>query len=397
LKKSMAHDSSPTNKSQRVAFCISSFRFGGGERVMIDLANWAAERGIPVDLVVLSRVGQFEGQVDPRVRVVSFNSARLLPGVLSLTRYLIRERPRVLIALDEACHIAALMAKTITRVSTRIILRVGTMMTLLYATRPAFKDQVRNQLLHLFYPKADTIIAVSAGVKDDMVRNFRVAPEKVTIIHNPKKIEEIERAAQEPVEHPWLTPGHEIPVVVGVGRFRELKGFGETIEAFAQVSKKIPCRLLLVGDGRDKVRLESLVEKFNLKDSVSFTGYVENPHAYVARSDIFTLASWWEGMPNSLVEAIICGVPVVATDCLGPREVLAPSTDPLLQIKEGVEWTPCGALVPIKGVAELAQALEKLLSDGELRKRCSEAARKRGRDFNAPEILAKYFAILGVS
>ncbi len=361
---------------------------------MVDVANWTVEQGHQVDMVVLAPVGQYKDQIDSRIRVVPLRSPRLWIAIPSLMLYLWRERPKVMLALDEGCHIAAFVARTLTGARTRIVIRVGTMLTMLYATRSGVKNRTRSLLLHVLYPHADAAIAVSAAVADDLVRNFDIPANKVVTIANPKDLVELKRSADAPLNHPWLAPGHEVPVVVGVGRFRELKGFGELIEAFAKVRSNLPCRLILVGDGRDKPRLEGITQKLGVANDVDFAGYQDNPHAYVARADLFVLASHWEGMPNSLVEALICGTPAVATDCNGPREVMAPDTDPLIKIQEGTEQTPCGILVPVGGIEEMALAIGRMLSDPALRSRCAAAATERSKQYEKAAIIRQYIGTL---
>src|SRR5262245_50726187 len=113
----------PSPKRQKIAFCLPSFRFGGGERVMVDVANWTAAQGYEVDLVVLSPLGQYQAQVDPRIRIVPLRSPRLWLAIPSLMRYLWRERPGVMLALDEGCHIAAFAARALVGARTRIVIR----------------------------------------------------------------------------------------------------------------------------------------------------------------------------------------------------------------------------------------------------------------------------------
>jgi glycosyltransferase involved in cell wall biosynthesis len=100
--------------------------------------------------------------------------------------------------------------------------------------------------------------------------------------------------------------------------------------------------------GKERSKLESLVETLNIQEYVSFSGFVPNPYVYMAKADLFVLSSAWEGFGNVLVEAMACGLPVVATDCpSGPREIL----------QNGLY----GPLVPVGNVDALALAMEATL------------------------------------
>ena len=119
-----------------------------------------------------------------------------------------------------------------------------------------------------------------------------------------------------------------------------------------------------MGEGREREKLEMIVKQLNISDNVYFAGLQKNSYKFMARADVFVLSSMLEGLPNALVEAIICGVPVVSTDCKsGPNEV----------INDGKN----GFLVPVGDEKALAEAILKLLNSRELRERFSSEARKK--------------------
>jgi glycosyltransferase involved in cell wall biosynthesis len=127
---------------------------------------------------------------------------------------------------------------------------------------------------------------------------------------------------QEPVDHPWLF-SKDVPVVIAAGRLAPWKGFSDLIDALALVRVQRQVRLLILGDGPLRAELQKQITALGLVGSVQLLGYVENPLKYFSRADIFALSSHVEGLPNVLVEAMMCGCTPVATDCpTGPREVL---------------------------------------------------------------------------
>jgi glycosyltransferase involved in cell wall biosynthesis len=128
---------------------------------------------------------------------------------------------------------------------------------------------------------------------------------------------------QEDVDHPWFM-AKDLPVVVAAGRLAPWKGFADLIDAMALVCAHRPVRLLILGDGPLRADLQQRIKGHGLEHAVQLQGYVKNPLKYFARADIFALSSHVEGLPNVLVEAMMCGCTPVATDCpTGPREVLA--------------------------------------------------------------------------
>jgi glycosyltransferase involved in cell wall biosynthesis len=139
--------------------------------------------------------------------------------------------------------------------------------------------------------------------------------------------------------------------LLSVGKLTYQKGFDLLIRAFAQVTDRHPeWTLTILGEGNMREELESLCTQLNLDDLVSMPGAVKNVDAHLRRADIFALTSRYEGFPIALGEAMACGVPVIATDCLsGPREMIHDGTDGMLVVPENVD--------------ALALALDLLMSD----------------------------------
>jgi len=120
------------------------------------------------------------------------------------------------------------------------------------------------------------------------------------------------------------------------------------IEAFSILEKKRRVRLVVLGAGPERNALNSLIQELGISDSVELPGFVENPFSYMAGSAVLALTSWFEGLPNVLIEAMACGTPVVAVDCpSGPREIL-----------EGGRY---GRLAPVGDAKALAHAIEETL------------------------------------
>lgn len=384
------------NDKKKIAFCLASFRAGGGERVMIDLANAFAERGYIVDIVVLKTVGNFATQVNPAIRVVSLDARRLILSFPKLVIYLQREQPEVFIATDQFTHILALFARRLSGAQTRIVLRIGTMFSRLFATYQGWKNSILRILVKRFYKDADRIIANSHGVADDIINITGVDKKRVSVIYNPKPIDLIRVRAQESVGHVWLEQ-KTLPVVVAVGRLREMKNFPLIIRAFLKASQQVPARLVIIGGGGEEDRLRALLREYACEDTVSLVGYVDNPHAYMSKADLFVSASLWEGMPNAVLEAMVCGLPVIASDCSsGPREILAPESDYKFRLKKGLEEAPFGILFAVNDEDALTQAILRMLKDTKLRSFYAGASEKRSRDFDTHGIISEYARVMGI-
>jgi glycosyltransferase involved in cell wall biosynthesis len=136
-------------------------------------------------------------------------------------------------------------------------------------------------------------------------------------------------------------------------------------------------KVVLAGEGRDRQMLENIAAELNLKDVVSFLGFVEKMEDFYAGLDIFVFCSEWEGMPNSVLEAMASGKPVVAADIPVVREL--------------IEDGKSGLIYPARNVADLAELIERIIRDPELASKLSQAAIERvAQNFDERKIMAGF-------
>ena len=225
-------------------------------------------------------------------------------------------------------------------------------------------------------PSAEAaIVAVSAGVRDDLVGSFGLPEELVDVLRNPVQVDEIRAAARAAVEHPFFEGGGF--VLVAAGRLVRLKGLHVLIDALSRLSRDLGARLVVVGDGPERRALERQVAGAGLGDVVAFVGYDANPWRHLRRADVCVLPSLTEALPTVAAEALALGVPTVASDCSpGMRDYVA----------DGVS----GLLVPPDDAEALARALERILRDDELRARLADGARVRGSALPGAEQVRRY-------
>lgn len=330
---------------RRIAFYLPSLGGGGAERVTVTLANAIVTEGFKVDIVLAEAVGTFISDVDPGIRIIDLKAGRVSRSIFGLVRYLRQERPDAMIAAMNHANVAAVIARMLSRSGIRLILVEHNTPSIEAANNRTLRSKIVYALMHWLYPQADAIVAVSNGVADSLATFARIDRKSITTIYNPFDIEGIRKRASEPIEHPWFAEG-EPPVILGIGRLTEAKDFSTLIRAFAVLRKSTAARLMILGEGQDRTKLETLIKELGLSnDDVSLPGFVDNPYTYIGHCRAFVLSSKWEGLPSVLIEAIICGAPVISTDCpSGPKEIL-----------ENGKW---GRLVPVGDVCALAEAVK---------------------------------------
>lgn len=216
---------------------------------------------------------------------------------------------------------------------------------------PPFEQAMRRLLrctLGFVYPWADHVIAVSKGVAHEVQRLTGLPDDRVTTIYNPVVGPYIRRLAAQPVDHPWVADT-QVPLILAVGRLTPQKDYPTLIHAFARVRYVRAAHLVILGEGRQRHKLEKRVHQLGLDADVALLGHVDNPFAWMSRAAVLVLSSAWEGLPGVLIEALACGCPVVSTDCpSGPREIL--------------EHGAFGPLVPVHDDRMLAAAILTVLA-----------------------------------
>ena len=317
--------------------------------MLCNLSHGFIKRGLGVDFLIKKVTGPYLSSLPQEIRIIELGTSNSIKVLPALIRYLKQEQPKALLSAKDSANYVAVLAGLLADVPTHIVLRVGTTVSEVLKNRNPLKKFTNIHIMQNLYKRAYVIIAVSMGVAEDIANLTGIAVDRIKVIPNPVVTPELSCLAKKAVDHPWFN-GKGPPIIIGIGRFSRAKDFGTLIHAFSQVHKRLSCRLLILGKGRQGPKLRALATELGVKDDFCLPGFVDNPYSYIAKSNLFVLSSIWEGSPNALTEALALGIPVVATDCKsGPREILQDGR--------------YGKLVPIKDANALAEAIFETLQN----------------------------------
>jgi glycosyltransferase involved in cell wall biosynthesis len=373
-----------------VAIYLSARNHGSREVAFLQLIARLLDGGTRVDVLVAGVEPWLRDALDPRARIQDLSRWWMGVGRLRLPHlvrvylsapvvagYLRRARPDVLFATSIPPNLASLLGSAIAKTPTAIVIRQSNVVRVTQADRYAeVRRRPRDWILPRLYRRADGIIAVSAGVADNL-RLLRADPEhRIAVVPNGVALSRIDAKMAEPADHPWLR-SEDGPVLLAVGRLVKKKDYPTLLEALRLVRRTCPARLIILGEGPERGRLEALASRLDVGAFVSMPGFRGNAFAYLARASVYVLSSISEGMPSSLIEALACGCPVVSTDCpSGPSEIL--------------DNGRYGALVPVGNPPALAAAILETLSQP----RNPARLRARAAEFSVDACVERYLDAL---
>ncbi|MCP4654010.1 MAG: glycosyltransferase, partial [bacterium] len=168
--------------------------------------------------------------------------------------------------------------------------------------------------------RADRVVGCSQGVRQATIEHLRLDPERVVRIDNLADVPRIEQLAAEP---PAIEKSPEVFTVVHAGRLCEQKNQAMLLSAFSHLRHR-SAELWILGEGPLEDRLRATAEGLGIADRVRWLGFQSNPYPFYRAADCCALTSDFEGLPNVVIEAMICGTPAVATRCrFGPEELIA--------------------------------------------------------------------------
>lgn len=331
---------------RNIVFIINSLAAGGAEGALVDILGYMKDHLAPftVHLVLLDAERErHSAPVWVKKHVLNADFG-LVSSTVRLARLLKQLRPVLALSFLNRANCANVMVSKLLGYPCIISERVH--------TTSHFGSQltalVNKTIVRLTYPLADQVIAVSEGVKDDLLANFAVRGSKLRVIHNPVNIDRIcKRAAEAP------SINIPAPYIMGMGRLVPNKNFRLLIEAYRM--SQIAENLVILGEGPERTALESLIIQYGLSGRVILPGHVNNPYPIIKMARFYVCSSNAEGFPNALIEAMALGCPVVSTDCdTGPLEILAPKNR--VRCKE-LTQAQYGILVPPDAPDMMAAAI----------------------------------------
>ncbi|MBF0370644.1 MAG: glycosyltransferase [Magnetococcales bacterium] len=353
-----------TGRKGKILIVIHSLAPGGAERVAAMLSLGFEARGYEVVFALSENIFHFPhgGRVVDLKTPSSPNWLIRLPRqilrVIRLKTAISREQPDAVLSFLQGSNLANAIAS-----GRQAVLSIRNVMS---QERPSLQ-----WIGSVLFKRARRIITPTRGVRADLINTFGFQPEPIVHIPNPVDRSWIKQRAQEKLPEKWQA-FFQNRVFINVGRLTPQKGQAGLIRAFAKLHESQPdTRLFIMSEGELRGELEALVRSLGLADVVALPGYQDNPHRFMARAQGFILSSLYEGLPNVVLEALACGLPVVAFDCHGGGvgEIMTAFGKHPLKSIEGsrLQRSPGGFFAPLPGEispGEIDAGGEEMLVEG---------------------------------
>jgi glycosyltransferase involved in cell wall biosynthesis len=340
-----------------VVFAIHAMSGGGAERVVLDLVNnWPDERYQPVLLLAQAK-GAYVRHIAEHVKVVSLDLPTSFLHSFSVARRirecLVGHHPVAIISHLSGMNRLMLRARKLGAFSAPVIVvehnNIGRKFNI--SGRSGFANALVKREMTWLYSGAHAVVGVSQGVAEDIRKHLGVK-DNVRVVYNPVDLDKIRKmmAIKPEGEFPRCFEGLPRPIILSAGRLHPQKAFDDLIRAFALIPEYVRGSLVILGQGELKNDLKAIASSLGIAEHVHLPGFTANPWWYMSSADLFALTSHWEGYGMVLLEALACGLPIVATDCeYGPREIIS--------------QTKKGKLAPVGDVQAIASTIRAVLAD----------------------------------
>jgi len=330
-----------------INFFLANLRGGGIQKVTLQLLRELIRRELSPVLVVVDAGGPNRANVPKDCRLVDLGSERVRNAIFPLLNYLRINKPSLAISSQTHLNVALILIRAITGYPKKLIVCEHITFNEEIVKSGAFIERMRTWMIRLLYPFASAFVAVSQSSAAS-IRRFAKYKKPIRVIRNGIDLEEIQQLKGIKMVSANLVLSSSQKMIVGLGRLSYQKNFSDLLKAFTLLEGREDYRLVIMGEGSRKEMLASMACDLQIADWVHFPGYLLNPYPVLAAADLFVLSSRWEGFALVVLEALACGLPIVATDCPGgPAEIL-----------RGKSFT---RVVPVGDQAAMAAAISDLL------------------------------------
>ncbi len=357
------------SKKIRIFFLVPNLEGGGSERVISLIVNNLDKTRFVPTLVLAQKKGIYLENISSDLKIIDLNKKRIRYIGLSLIKLIRTEKPDIVLSTLGHLNLFVALIRPFLPKKTIYIARESN--TVSQRNRDESFPLLFDILFKTVYHNYDKIICQCNFMQEDLIRNYNIKPSKTEVIYNPVDFNFINKKLTEKAA---FKIDESKTNYVYVGRLTKEKRPDHVIRAFAKFAEPQKHHLYMMGIGPLRKSLEKLIWSFNLNNSISLVGLIENPFVHVAKCNCLISTSLYEGFPNVVLEANACGIPVLAYNYPGG-------------INEIIEENVNGVIIENGNINELVLHMKRISKMGFDKERITK---KTYQNFNLESIINDY-------
>lgn len=292
----------------KLLIVAASFRGGGAERLSVEFANCAEKMGYEVTYYVSSLEGPYRNELSTNVHLINGMSKKFSFGVFKIANIIKRNKFDFVFCSQEYIVSIVYFSRLISGSKPLLVAREASTPSVNIKVN-GFLGRIKKYIYYKVYAGVDKLIAPTISVAQDLTQ-FYGLERHVNIIPNPIDKSLLLSKANKPCEFSF---DKNKKYIIVVGRLIISKGVDTVLKSFAKIKSNRNIDLIILGEGVELNNLKNLSIELGINSNVHFLGFVENPFPFIKKSDIFISASEYEGMPNSLIQAVSLNVTCIST------------------------------------------------------------------------------------
>ena len=369
-------------KKIKLCLFIHSLAGGGAERFIIHLTNNLNREIFDIYLILLKAEGEYLHLLPADIKIVDLRikSFRLSqvphPGwLLKIAQAFRNINPDVIFSTMTTTNLMAIVARQLAFLKVPLIIQEAGILGdhLKFDWLGALKKAIYKVLVR----HADLVVVPAQAMADDLEKLFAIKSDRLKVIPNPVDFHHIDESLKNGVLAENVAAQKKLKIIVSMGRLEKIKGVDIGIKAFAELQRRIPAYYWVLGQGGEEESLKKMAADLGISQRVNFLGFQDNPYIFLKNADCFLLSSRSEGHPYTLMEAMYCEVPCVVSRYSSSVADL---------IKDG----EAGIVVESGNTAQMAEAMEQILKDGQIRSKFIKNAKITVEKYGTGQVLPEY-------